>query len=180
MGGLLNHGCPAIVVLDRNYRGISPACLKLLLDGGANHKVVDCGGNTALHVFQNDLSKIKMLLEGGADATAQNNVGDTPLHMAAMTGQITLAKMLLLNGASASMPNSRNMSSLDVAAAAGLSACFKSMFNLATKPVGDHQSVGDQQKWKEASEKWKEAYEGLKSNMRAVCHGKIQELTREE
>lgn len=176
MGGLLNHGCPPKVFLDRNYRGISPACLKLLLDGGANHKVVDCGGNTALHVFQNDMLKIKILLEGGADATAQNNVEDTPLHIAAKAGQITLAKMLLLNGASASMTNRRNMSSLDVAAAAGLSACFRSMFTLATKP----KPVGDQQKWKEASEKWKEAYEGLKSNMRAVRHGKIQELTREE
>ena len=176
MGGLLNCGCPAKVLLDKNYRGISPACLKLLLDGGANPNVKDCNGNTALHVFQNDLTKMELLLKDGANATVQNNAGDTPLHLAAKAGQIALTEMLLLNGASASMKNKGNMSSLDIAAAAGLSTCFKSMFTLATKP----KPADDQQKWKEASDKWKEAYEGLKSNQRAVSHGKIQELTREE
>ena len=177
MGGLLNLGCPAEVFLDKHYHCISPPCLKLLLDSGANPNVKDCDGNTALHIFQNDITKMVQLLEAGAVATVQSHTGDTPLHVAAKEGQITLAEILLRHGASASMTNNANMSPLDIAAAADYSECFKSMFTLATKP---HSECSNRMKWKEASQKWKEAYEGLKSNLRAVRHDKIQEMTREE
>lgn len=180
MGGLLNLGCPAKVFLDKHYHCISPPCLKLLLDGGANPNVVDCDGNTAVHIFQNDISKVEILLNKGANAKVQNNAGDTPLHLAAKAGQITLAKMLLLNGASASMTNNEKMSPLDVAAAAGLSECFKHMFMLATTPTPECCKHSDPMKWKEAAQKWKEVHESLKSNVRAVYHAKIQEMTREE
>ena len=177
MGGLLNLGCPARVFLDKNYHCISPPCLKLLFNGGANPNVKDCDGNTALHIFQNDITKMVQLLEAGAVATVQNHTGDTPLHLAAKAGQITLAEILLLHGASASMTNNANLSPLDIAAAAGHSECFKNMFTLATKP---QSKCSDKTKWTEASQKWEEAYEGLKSNLRAVRHDKIQEMTREE
>ena len=177
VSGLLNLGCPAKVFLDKYCRCISPTCLKLLLDSGANPNVVDSDGNTALHIFQNDITKMERLLEAGAVVTVQNHTGDTPLHLAAKAGQITLAKILLSHGASASMTNNADMSPLDIAAAADYSECFKSMFTLATKP---HFECRDRMKWKEASQKWKEAYEGLKSYLRAVRHDKIQEMTREE
>ena len=93
-----------------------PEVVKLLLDNGADPKLPNAHGRTALHIaaYNTDIIMAKLLINAGADANAQitsgwhgvgmphtymRHKGDTPLHWAAYGGSETIVKLLLECGA---------------------------------------------------------------------------------
>lgn len=73
--------------------------MKLLIDAGADVKVVSASGMTALHLCAGDIKKVRLLVDHGADVNAQSKMGRTPLLVAAYTnGASETVKFLLSKG----------------------------------------------------------------------------------
>lgn len=69
------------------------ACVRPLLEIGADPNLADERGNAALHVCK-DSKSVEALLSAGANPLAANAAGKTPLEIAAATGRDDIAKML--------------------------------------------------------------------------------------
>lgn len=104
--------------LDVNVRGIKgppllttyvfrddESIVKNLLDRGADPKLTDPDGDTALHAAaQHGFPKIiELLLNAGADPNAKNKLGGTPLMWAGVFGHEEAAQLLLTRGADPKM-----------------------------------------------------------------------------
>lgn len=94
-------------------------------------QMVDCDGNTALHLasMAGQHQVVLALLDAGADVVAQNRYGDTPLHLAAATGHADVVDSLLSAGASPNAVNKSHSLPLECAAE-------NNRFNIVNKLLG--------------------------------------------
>lgn len=78
------------------------AILRPLLNAGADAKVENRYGETALHhavCKRRDFHVIKTLVEAGSDVNSRTMTGRTPLHFAARQGDVKVVKNILSKGA---------------------------------------------------------------------------------
>lgn len=85
--------------------------VKALLERGADPKLADADGDTALHgAAQRGNPKLaEMLLAKGANPNAKNKVGGTPLMWAGTYGHQDVARVLLEKGADATLKDEDGM-----------------------------------------------------------------------
>jgi ankyrin repeat protein len=97
-----------------------PACMRLLLERGAEANVANTAGATALMRAAGDLEKVKLLVARGADVNARSGLGNTALMLAARNrnGHSTV-EFLMAHGASATVTNEFGGDALMAAAASG-------------------------------------------------------------
>ena len=91
---LLEHGAdPNLIETGRGWTPLFFAAqanefrmMRVLLDAGTDHSVVDVDGKTALHVAvvnaRGDLTGVRMLLGAGADPDAEDRFGKSPRAIA--------------------------------------------------------------------------------------------------
>jgi hypothetical protein len=72
-------------------------CARLLIDHGANVKMLKYGDLSVLHATakQGNLSCVKLLVQNGADVNCEDDYGKTPLMASAGTGNLTATQYLL-------------------------------------------------------------------------------------
>lgn len=107
-----------------------------LLASGANARVHDTQGRTALHVVAEPrrTEVVKALLSGGADINAVDGAGATPLLAMAEAGRTDAALLFLKLGADASRADRTGRTPLHAAAALGDLKLVKAL--LAMVPAG--------------------------------------------
>ena len=108
----------AVPQLDLNARGKNgvtvlisyvwrerPDVVKVLLERGADFKLADNDGDTALHgaAQAGNVEALRLLLSKGADPNVKNKVGGTPLMWAAVYGNEEAVQELLKAGADPSL-----------------------------------------------------------------------------
>jgi cytohesin len=95
--------------------------VELLLTAGADVKLADLAGFTALHcaAMRPEPEFVQALLSNGADVLAQTRTGDTPLHFAASLGSPASVELLLKKGAKVGKVNRFGNSPLFLSAAGG-------------------------------------------------------------
>lgn len=108
------------IVSSRTYiinRGVLNIVVALL-DGGANIKIANSQGVTALHkaALFGHVTIVRKLIESGAEPNSKDSSGDTALHVAAKGGFLPVVKFLLDADASASVKNAAGQMPKDVAA----------------------------------------------------------------
>jgi hypothetical protein len=91
------------------------ACLRLLVDAGANPDAACRLGYTALHraAQARDTAIVSLLLEAGANVNAAANLGGTALHYAAHRGSTDCVEVLLAAGASVNARDNNGNNPLD-------------------------------------------------------------------
>jgi len=102
----------------------SPEFIRALLDKGADVKVTDQFGGTALFNAASGNTKrpheiAKLLINRGAEVDARNMHGLTPLMKAAQYGRVELVKLLIASGADVNAKDKEGMSVLSWAAWGG-------------------------------------------------------------
>lgn len=110
-----DSGHPGDTVLMIAVAQTNPACVKLLIDKGADVNARNSDGYTALMsavYHELDLRVAKLLLERGADVNARTNEGLTALHSAASYCNECAAKMLLERGADVNARNNQGYTAL--------------------------------------------------------------------
>src|SRR5262249_41421378 len=91
-----NGFTPLLLTIQKNL----PDLAEFLIDSGANAKVRDRHGNTALHwAAYGKESVAASLVKHGADVNALNSYEASPLHFAAGSGSTDVAALLLDSGA---------------------------------------------------------------------------------
>lgn len=96
------------------------ACLKLLLERGAELNATNTAGATALMRAANDYDKTRLLVESGANVHARSALGNTVLLLAARPAQShRVVELLLAHGAEAAATNHFGATALMAAAAGG-------------------------------------------------------------
>jgi ankyrin repeat protein len=86
--------------------------VRALLQRGANPKLTDADGDTALHLAAQSrtaVNLVRLLLNSGADPNAKNNLGGTPLMWAAVYGNDDAARLLLEKGADAAIKDNQGV-----------------------------------------------------------------------
>ena len=93
------------------------ACLRLLVDAGANPDAACRLGYTALHraAQAEDTAILSLLLGAGANVNAAANLGKTALHFAAYRGSTDCVEVLLAAGASVNVRDYHGNNPLDIA-----------------------------------------------------------------
>ncbi|MFZ2955479.1 MAG: ankyrin repeat domain-containing protein [Candidatus Ozemobacteraceae bacterium] len=103
-----------------------------LLKNGADPRLTDSQGNSALHWAVNiqplctvvvqpnemklcNLDVVQMLASAGVDVDARNNAGETPLHIAARQGTFGMVKLLTERRGNPNLQNSSGSSPLHLA-----------------------------------------------------------------
>ena len=111
--------------------GLTPLCMaakmenydvvKLLLDRGADCKLEDHTGWTALHWSASNGNKgvSQLLLNSGADIKKKGECGDTPLHLATRHRHIDVTKLLLDRGVEPNMVGKYGLEPVHIAATTG-------------------------------------------------------------
>jgi hypothetical protein len=82
-------------------RGRHTACVRMLLQHGADVHAIDDDGDTALLRMDTRMKKkcVKLLIEANADVNAAGNNGQTAVHTASRWGKLKCLKLLVDNGA---------------------------------------------------------------------------------
>ena len=113
VGGLL--GRP--ILLAYVWRDNKKATERLLALG-ADVKLVDADGDTALHgaAETGNVEIMRLLLDKGADLNAKNKQGGTPLMWAAVFGNDDAVRLLLSRGANASLKDNDGITAFEWAA----------------------------------------------------------------
>jgi ankyrin repeat protein len=98
----------------------SPACVRMLLERGADANATNRAGATPLMRAAWDKQKIRILLDHGANANARSALGNTALLLAARpANSYGAVKLLLEHGADAKATNQFGVTALISAAAGG-------------------------------------------------------------
>jgi ankyrin repeat protein len=112
-----------VTALMSAARGGCSACVRLLLENGADAKVRTNAGLTALHfaAFKGDLAMVKALLEAGAPVNVADDRGLTPLIMAAnsRSKDPDVVRLLLEHGADLQLKDSLGRTASDWAQIGG-------------------------------------------------------------
>ena len=112
------NGKSATVLMHYVVRGDENK-VRTLLQRGAEPKLSDADGDTALHLAAESHTAInvaRLLLEGGADPNAKNKVGGTPLMWAAVYGSDDMVHLLLDKGADATIKDNQGVTASQWAA----------------------------------------------------------------
>jgi hypothetical protein len=96
--GAISHGDKAAVIK--------------MLDNGADIRMTDEDGDSALHIVS-DVSLALLLINKGADIDATNTYGNTPLHQALALGDKQIAILLIEKGADLKIKNNYGSTALD-------------------------------------------------------------------
>ncbi|KAM9367130.1 uncharacterized protein LRP34_012720 [Phaethornis superciliosus] len=105
------------------------ACAAFLLKCGADPKLRDVAGNTALHlaVLTCDVKVVGMLLSYNANIDAKNEEDFTPLSLAVSEGQVEIAEFLLKMGADVHARDQQQRTPLMMAASVGKMKLIKAL-----------------------------------------------------
>ena len=97
------------------------AAVSALVDGGADVRIAEPDGTTALHwvVRAGDVDSARLLVEAGADVDAVNRYGVRPLSLAALSGNAPMADLLVSAGADVDASNAAGETALMTAARTG-------------------------------------------------------------
>ena len=98
------------------------SCVELLLEKGANVRLVDSHSDSALHLAataENNEGVIAALLQAGAEPDRNNSRGFTAMHFSSANGRFGAVKALLEGGASLGETTSKGETPLDLARAFG-------------------------------------------------------------
>jgi hypothetical protein len=96
-----------------------------LLDAGANPRLTNLVGETALHLLDDQAAcLIDKMVEAGADVNARNAWGATPLMMALHSGSLEVARKLLEHGAHPLIKTVSGHDSFAIAQSAGIDPVF--------------------------------------------------------
>ncbi|MBC8244542.1 MAG: ankyrin repeat domain-containing protein [Verrucomicrobia bacterium] len=89
------------------------AAVLKMLDNGADIRMTDEDGDTAMHVVS-EKSLALLLINKGADINTTNIYGNTPLHQAVTFGNKEIAILLIEKGANLNIKNIHGSTALDV------------------------------------------------------------------
>lgn len=104
-------------------------CVEVLLQNGADAKLVDGKGYSPLHSAVGYPSIVKMLLHADpGNVNQQNEEGDTPLSLALKRGDLESTLVLLEHGADTNIPNKEGITPLFLAAKMGRLELVKTLF----------------------------------------------------
>jgi len=124
---------------QRNANKIRVALL--LLASGANVKLTDREGGTALHDATSALGEenavvevVRELLRRGAVVDARTSAGFTPLQLAVWNKRFKVAKVLVTAGASLDAPDPHGKSAADELVAQGSQRILDDLRKLAARP----------------------------------------------
>lgn len=96
-----SHATPLLLAANGGH----PACVRHLMNHGANIKAVNAGGEMAIHTGAVDgrINIVRMMLDAGVDIETRDlRFNETPLLKAASTGRSAVIMLLLERGADAS------------------------------------------------------------------------------
>ena len=110
---------PLLFALQKG--NINPHLLRLLLDRGADARMCDCSGKTALHMAAVDdhYEAVRILLEHCAEVNSRDEKGFTPLLLASEKGNRNVVRLLLDHKSDAQVRDNSRKSLLHLAAANG-------------------------------------------------------------
>ena len=107
----------AVMNEDGKRSGQNIKAASLLLENGADPRLADRDGKTALHQQYLSPAMADLLLQYDADPNAQDCFGDTPLHIAASRGNARLVETLLAHGAKSGIRNKNGQTPIQVSRA---------------------------------------------------------------
>jgi ankyrin repeat protein len=116
----------------------SIACVRLLLEHGADPKVTDNAGWTPLifaAYFGGSDEMLNLLLDRGAEINAQNDRGITALYLASASGHVPQVKLLLARGADRSIASKSGYTPLRIAQIKSLDPVVALLDPNAPKPA---------------------------------------------
>ena len=123
----------------------SPRALKALLNGGANHALVDKLEMTPLSeaAHEGQLDCLRLLLEAGADARVADLLGETPLMIAVVEKKVECARALIPVSDLLQM-NSRGRNALHASVQTASEECFELLLPLMDADVRTAQGVDEE------------------------------------
>ncbi|KAJ8129332.1 hypothetical protein O1611_g4300 [Lasiodiplodia mahajangana] len=118
----LDNEGPLHLASSNLVREDAEACVRMLLDKGADVNIQNDSAATPLHcaVFHDRVGVVKALLKKDVNLEMLNRTGQTPFHDAVVRNHLQTAKLLLEKGSNINKTNYRGMTPLYQAAQRGL------------------------------------------------------------